>query len=252
MEIIFDNLSDNVLSFSDLALNIEKKKITIVTGKNGSGKSRLLLLIRDELVKEGFNKIGYLAQNPENFFFCNTIYQEILFVLKKNKIHTDYDKKIFGALKMVGLDRSYLDRSPFDISRGEQKKVALAKVLVCNPRILILDEPFTYLDYSSKCKMIKLFRMMKLRYGKTIILATNNTDLALELADDIMALKDGEVAFKGGKFEFFTNHKLLEKFNLDEPKLAEFTNLVKNTKGINLGYRDDINDLIKDIYRFVR
>ena len=250
MEIIFDNLSDDVLKLSDLSINIDKKKITFITGE--SGKSAYLSALYQELTKESANKIGFLTQNAENCFFCNTIYQEILFVLKKKKIRCNYDKKILDSLKMVGLDKSYLTRSPFDISKGEQKKLALAMVLVCNPKILLLDEPFTYLDFSSQVKMVKLFRMMKLRYGRTIIIATNNTDVTLELADDIIALKDGEILFKGGKFDFFTNHQLLKKINIDRPKLIEFTDLVKDIKGINLGYRDDINDLMKDIYRFVR
>ncbi len=132
-----------------------------------------------------------------------------------------------------------------------KKKVALAKALACNPRLFILDEPFTNLDYASKKNLIKLFRMMKLRYGKTFVIASNDTDVALELADEVIGIKDGDIIFKGNKFDLFTNHQLLEKYNIFEPEIVKFINLVKNSKGINLGYRDDINDLMKDIYRFV-
>ena len=263
MEITFDNMKIDTLfncnlKFNDFLFNIDDKKITFIVGKSGSGKSRLLSFIENNAIEEGkiikadVKKIGILRQNPKDFFFCNTIYQEILFALKKKRIRCDYDKKIINSLKMVGLDRSYLNRSPFEISKGEQKKVSLAMVLACNPKLLILDEPFIDLDYASQNKMIKLFRMMKLKYGKTIIIATNNMDVALELADEIIGLKDGKIFFKGDKFDFFTDCQLLEKANLVEPKLIKFTNFVKDTKGINLEYRDDINDLMKDIYRFVR
>lgn len=252
MEIMFKDVSTD-LSFNDLSFNICEKKITFVVGQSGSGKSLLLSLINGDAQHVGDVKsVGFLRQNPENYFFCNTIYEEILYELKKRRKKCDYDKKIVSALKMVGLDKSYLNRSPFEISLGEQKKVAIAMVLACNPKLFILDEPFTNLDYSSKKKLVKLFRMMKLKYGKTFIIATNDTDVALELADEVIGLKDCRIIFQGNKFDLFTNHQLLRKANIFEPEIVRFTNLVKDTKGINLGYRDDINDLMKDIYRFVK
>ena len=249
MAIIFKEASTDDLSF-----NINEKKITFIVGESGSGKSSLLSLINEDISYSGeiVKSIGFLKQNPENYFFCNTIYDEILYELKKKKIKCDYDKKIVSALKMVGLDRSFLNRSPFEISKGEQKKVAIACVLVCNPKFYILDEPFMNLDYSSKKKIVKLFRMMKLKYGKTFVIASSDTNVALELADEVIGFKNGKIVFQGNKFDLFTNHELLSKANILEPEIVKFTNLVKNTKGINLGYRDDINDLMKDIYRFVK
>ncbi len=256
MEIEFKDVSVSLsdYKFKNLLFNIADKKITFVVGKGG--KSLLLSLINGDIPYEGeiiknIKSVYFLKQNPAEFFFCNTIYAEILFEIKKRKIKCDYDKKIISALKMVGLDKSFLNRSPFEISRGEQKKVALAKALACNPRLFILDEPFTNLDYASKKNLIKLFRMMKLRYGKTFVIASNDTDIALELADEVIGVKDGDIIFKGNKFDLFTNHQLLEKYNIFEPEIVKFINLVKDSKGINLGYRDDINDLMKDIYRFV-
>lgn len=256
MEIVFKNVSaGNMLN--NLSFNICEKKITFVVGESGSGKSLLLSLIDGGISYDGeifkdIESVMFLRQNPENFFFCNTVYEEILFELKKRKIKCDYDKKIISSLRMVGLDESFLNRSPFEISKGEQKKTAIAIVLACNPKLFILDEPFSNLDYSSKKKLIKLFRMMKLKYGKTFIIATNDTDIALELADEVIGLKSGKIIFQGNKFDLFANNQLLNDANIYEPKLVSFTNLVKDTKGINLGYRDDINDLMKDIYRFVK
>lgn len=264
MEIIFknvglDGLSDGYVNrvIDDLSFEIKEKKITFILGK--SGKSTILSLINGddipsfgEVIVDGVKSVGFLRQNPEDYFFCNTIYEEILFELKKRRIKCDYDKKIVNALKMVGLDKTYLNRSPFEISKGEQKRVALAMILACNPKLFILDEPFTNLDYSSKKKIIKLFRMMKLRYGKTFIIATNDVDDAFELADEVICLNDGKLAFKGDKYDLFTNTKLLKQADIAKPKIIRFTDLVRDSKGIKLEYRDDINDLMKDIYRFVR
>ena len=128
--------------------------------------------------------------------------------------------------------------------------LALAILLSQKFKVFLLDEPFINLDYESKKNMIKLFRMMKLKYGKTIIIASSDTDIALELADEVMRLNDGKLIFIGNKFDLFTNTKLLD--NIDIPQLIQFSNLVKEKKNINIGFRDDINDLIKDIYRFVK
>ena len=88
--------------------------------------------------------------------------------------------------------------------------------------------------------------------SKTIIIASSDTDLALSLADDVIGLNNGNLIFQGDKFDLFMNTKLLNENNIDEPDIIRFENLVKNDKGIDIGYRDDINDLMKDIYRFVK
>ena len=130
--------------------------------------------------------------------------------------------------------------------------MALAFLLAQKYKVFLLDEPFMDLDFESKKRFIKLFRMMKLKYGKTIIIASSDTDLALSLADDVIGLNNGNLIFQGDKFDLFMNTKLLNENNIDEPDIIRFENLVKNDKGIDIGYRDDINDLMKDIYRFVK
>lgn len=248
---------NNYRIFNELSFEIKSRKNTFIVGESGCGKSLLLSLINGDdlaygeiIIDEGA-KIGFLRQNPEERFFCNTIYEEILFALKKNRVK-NYERRVLESLEIVGLDESYLYRSPFEISKGEQKIVAFAILLACNPNILLLDSPFSNLDFASKKKIIKLLRMMKLKYGKTIIIASDDTDIALELADEVICLKDGDLVFKGNKFDLFTNNKLLKENNITKPRLINFTDLVKVNKGIDIGYRDDINDLMKDIYRFVK
>ena len=257
MEIMFDNVSYRNLKKLSFMLN--ENKITFIVGESGSGKSTLLSLINDDIcdyngniVRENvvFNKIGFLRQNYADYFCFNTIYEEIAFYLKKKRIRNE--KQVIMALKMVGLDESFLNRSPFKISKGEQKKLALAILLAQKFKVFLLDEPFTNLDDESKKNMIKLFRMMKLKYGKTIVIATTDTDTVLSLADEVIGLNNGKVIFKGDKFELFTNKKLIDDYNINEPEIIRFTNLIKDKKNVKMGYRDDINDLMKDIYRFVK
>ena len=254
MEIVLDDVSYNIID--NLSLKINEGRITFIVGKSGSGKSTLLSLINGDLPLEkgnivNFKKCGFLRENFEDSFFCNTIYQDMFFVLRKNGIK-NCDKKILESLKIVGLKNNILDRSFFEISKSQQKKIALACLLSLNYSIYLLDEPFRNLDYASTENLLKLFSMMKFKYGKTIIIASNDTDIALREADEVICLKEGKLFFKGNKFDLFTNTELFKKSDLTLPKLIEFTNLVKENKGIAMGYRDDISDLMKDIYRFVK
>lgn len=257
MEIRFEGVS--YFNLKNLSFSIKESKITFVLGESGSGKSNLLSLISGDVNDyEGdiirnipLNKIGILRQNYFDYFFFNTVYEEFLYILKKRRLKkVNYDIQIIKALEMVGLDESFLNRNLNEISKGEQKKIALAMLLAQKFKVFVLDDPFTNLDFESKRRLIKLFRMMKLKYNKTIIIASNDTDIALSLADEVISLKAGELFFIGNKFDLFTNTKLHN--NIDMPKLIQFSNLVKERKNINIGFRDDINDLIKDIYRFVK
>lgn len=254
MEIKLENVSyDDGMVKNNLSLKFKDNKITFVVGY---GKSELLSLINGDLkydgevIKRNVKRVGFLRQNPEEYFFCNTIYDEFLFKIKKERLNNLDYRKIVNCLKMVGLNESFLKRSPFEISKGEQKRVGLALTLLDNPKLLILDDVFSNLDSLCQKQMIKLFRMLKLRYGKTIIISASNMDVVLELADEVICLKDGNLFFQGDKIDFFTNDDLLDEVKISKPKIIEFIDLVKKRKKINLGYRDDINDLMKDIYRF--
>jgi energy-coupling factor transport system ATP-binding protein len=265
MEIKFNNVNFSYFAdtpfsvevIKNLSVSIFESKITGIIGQSGSGKSTLLKLMAGVLkptsgIITGNRNVGILLQSPEKFFFWDTVYEEIYFNLKKNKIKgKNLLKHISDALKMVGLNDNYLQRSPLELSRGEQKKVALASLLAVNPKILLLDEPLIGLDVSSQKKMIRLFRMLKVRYGKTIIIASNDSDFLHEMCDDIM-LFDGKVISYDDKYSIFSNKNLLISCNVRQPKIMAFIQLVKDKKGINLEWRDDVNDVMKDIYRFVK
>ena len=137
---------------NDLLANVKTKKINFIVGNS---ETLLYSLIDNWKIIEGENyRVGVLNRNFVDYFFCNTVYEEILFILMKNRVK-NYYKKITEVLKIVYLDESILKKSPFEISKGEQKKLALAKILVCNPKVLILYEPFLNLDSSSRSGLIK-------------------------------------------------------------------------------------------------
>lgn len=244
----------------NINIEFEKGKITSIIGKSGSGKTTMLELIssiisptKGEIILENKNKIGFLFQFPEEQFFNQTVSKELEVVLKLNEYKTkDKYKRISDALKMVGLDDSYLNVNPFELSNGEKRKVALASILILNPDILLLDEPTNGLDIKSKNELIRLIRLLKKRYNKTIIIASHDMDFIHSITDYIFVLDNKQIIMEGDKYSIFKKESELNKINIKVPKIIEFSNRVLKNKKIKIGYRDDINDLIKDIYRYVK
>lgn len=255
---------------SNLDMTISGNKITAIIGGAGSSKSTILKLLggiikpscgsisicngKNTLDIGGYKtRIGIVCQDLENLFFCDTVEKEILFALKDLSFgSTSLEKRVSDSLRMVGLDDSYLKRNPLDLSRGEQKRLGLATVLAFNPKVIILDEVSLDLDPAGRKHLIKLIRMMKIRYKKTIIISSMDSDFVHAIADDIYVVSSGSVVFHGDKYQVFTNGELLSKCKIRAPKLIEFSNIVMQRKHVNIGYRDDINDLLKDIYRYVK
>lgn len=261
-------------AIQDVSVTFEEEKIHGIIGKSGSGKTTLielmnaLMLPTDGKIEVGSRvisknrkvanmnqmryKIGLVFQFPEEQFFCSTVQKEIAFGMEYfKKSASDIQKHICDALKMVQLDDSYLDRNPFSLSSGEMRKVAIASVLAFNPKVIILDEPTIGLDFESKENLVKILKMLKKRYHKTIVIATHDTDLLHRIADHIVVLEDGKIVLEGNKYEVFT-HPNLENYGVKRPHIIEFEKMVWDKKQIKIGFRDDINDLMKDVYRYVK
>ena len=243
----------------NISFNIEKSKITGVAGSSDSFKSTLVDLISGLILpqsgiietSEKYDKIGIVYQDVDDQFMFDNIKKQFILTLKSHKVKNP-EKKIFDSLKMFGLNKKILNKNYYELSTSEQKKISLALVLSYNPRILILDEVFTNLDNKSKESLIKIIRMMKIRYNKTIVLFSKDVDIIHRLCDNVLLINKGKIINSGNKYEVFSNEKDMKKCNLELPKLIKFSNIVKENKKIDIGYRDDINDLMKDIYRFVR
>lgn len=254
----FTNKVFNTQILEDINLNIKTGLITTIVGASGSGKTTLAEII-DLLVipssgnvkYNSKNKVGLVFQNPEEQFFASTVEKEIEFGLNYlNKDISKIKKKVQDALIMVNLNPNYLNRNPFSLSCGEKRKVAIASVLAFNPEIIILDEPTLGLDKKSQKSLIKIIKLLKNRYNKTIIVITKDTELAHIISDEVVVLNEGKIVLQGNKYEVFTED--ISKYGLKKPKIIEFEQLVYKEKNIKLLYRDDINDLMKDVYRNVK
>lgn len=255
MGVVLDDISyyDEI---KNVSLKIEDKKIYGIIGSSGSGKSSLADLIYGGVYpSSGYVivdcKVGMVYQKISEQFFYDNIKDEFIFNLKINGIY-DVVKKMNDAIKMVGFNSNILNKSIYELSLSEQKRISLAIVLACNPDIVILDDLFFGLDGKTCDNLIRIVRLLKVRYGKTIIIVSRDSDLIYSVCDSVFVLKDGSLIKNGDKYVIFKDEFLLKKCGLAVPKLVDFSNMVLNMKGINIGYRNDINDLVKDIYRFVR
>lgn len=282
MEIVFDKVSYSYLAgtplqveaLKEVSTTIKSKQINALIGPSGSGKSTMIELInglilptkgivhvgkhrlRNNIRIVNSNKlrfeIGVVFQNPEEQFFQKTVKKEIEFGMKYfgykiNKI----EDRTKDALKMVGLDDTFLERDPFKLSGGEKRRVAIATVLAFNPEVIIFDEPTNGLDSTSKEMLIKLIKLLKTKYGKTIIVVSHDVDTLYKFVDNVIILSNGKILAEGNKFEVFKNVDFLTKNGVKVPRIVEFIRKVKEKTGKYLGDIDDVNDLIKEIYQNV-
>ncbi len=260
-----------------VSINFPEGKITSIIGRSGSGKTTIAELINALLFpsegtieygsfllsSKGIQNnheinnlrvnIGLIFQFPEEQFFNMTVKDEISFGMKYFKYKTkDIDNRVKNSLKLVGLSEEYENRNPFTLSSGEKRKVAIASILAFNPKVIILDEPTIGLDALGKKNLIQLIRKLKMRLNKTIIIISHDIDLVHAVSDNVILLDKGKVITEGDKYTVFKNEELFKEYGMHIPKMIEFSNLVFRKKGIKIGYRDEINDLIKDIYRYVK
>ena len=266
MEIILNNI--DVGPFKNLNLCVFDNKITAIIGSNGSGKSILAEMIATTRKPEkglyiidgnkidlnsknvNFNQlrfdVGIVMQNLRTQFFEGTVEEHILYQLKVYN-YKKCEKRVLDSLKMVDLSYEYLKRKIKTLSDTEIFKVMLATVLSINPDVIVLDDPSCFLDKNEIDKLIKLLKIMKIKYNKTIVITSINAYFVLKLADYIYVIDNGKIVMHGEKYEVFNNEKLKD-MDIHIPEIIEFQNKFLKTIKSSINYRDNVNDLIKDIY----
>ena len=270
VEYIYDKTKTKVLQ--DINVTFSTGKIIGIIGPMSSGKTTLLELIAGKrfpskgkislgeyaITKQGissdsenfYSNVGFLSQFPENKFLHDSIRKELDVAMERHNCHnSSRERHMEKALTIVGLGSSYLTRDPFSLSNGEMRRVSLACALSYNPKIIVLDEPFIGLDSADRKNLVTILTMIKSRYQKTIVIASNDVDFLNKIADEIVILKNGKVLLFGNKQEVFKNIEILEKEEIPLPNITEFENYVLKSKKVHLGHRSEVNDLVKDILR---
>ena len=207
--------------------------------------------LEKENVKWIRKEVSIIHQDYHKQFFTNNVSEEFSFVISMLDYKpSNKDKKMEQALLLVGLDNSYLDRDISTLSSAEVKLVQVAVSLIHNPNIIIFDEPFIDLDLVNQRRLIKLIKLLKEKYNKTLIISSNNSDILYELTDDVVILKKGRILAADSTNKVYQNFKLLEENDIEIPHLILFTKLARNKK-VKLSFHHDIRDLIKDVYKHV-
>ncbi len=229
----------------DIDLDIKEGSYTALVGHTGSGKSTLLqhlnallkptsgkVWIGDrEITPETNNKnlkpirkkVGIVFQFPEAQLFEETVEKDIAFGPKNFGV-SEEEAKILAKenLKLVGLDESYLERSPFDLSGGQMRRVAIAGVLAMEPEVLVLDEPTAGLDPQGRKEMLEMFERLHQEKNITIILVTHLMDDVANFADYVYVLEKGKIVKRGTPEEVFQDVAWLQEKQLGVPTAAEF------------------------------
>ena len=152
---------------------------------------------------------------------------------------------------IVGLNDKYLTRNISSLSSSEKKLLELSTVLLINPKILLLDEPFINMDNKNEKKLARLLDQLNDRFNINVVIASNDSNILYKYTKKVILLKDNKVFMEGDTKEVYSDVLLLKKNNFDIPEIVEFVYLAKKKKNVKIDYHRDIRDLIKDIYKHV-
>ncbi|MFC6347897.1 energy-coupling factor ABC transporter ATP-binding protein [Vagococcus carniphilus] len=229
----------------DINLEIPSNSYTAIVGHTGSGKSTLLqhlnallkptkgsVTIGDRVITPETNnknlkpirkKVGIVFQFPESQLFEETVALDIAFGPKNFGVSEEESLKLAkDMLDLVGLDESYMEKSPFDLSGGQMRRVAIAGVLAMEPEVVILDEPTAGLDPRGRKDMMDMFYRLHKEKGINIILVTHLMDDVAEYADYMVVLEKGKIHKKGHPREIFSDVTWLKEKQLGVPTATNF------------------------------
>ena len=248
-------------ALEDVDFTIPSGEFAAIIGHTGSGKSTLLMHLnglmkptkgcvladgidineKTKEAREARRKIGLVFQYPEYQLFEETVLKDVCFAPKNYGFTPEEcEEKAIAALKLVGIDPdAKRDVSPFELSGGEKRRVAIAGVLAMEPQVLILDEPTAGLDPKGHKDILDMVEKVRRDRNLTILLVSHNMDDAARMADRVLVLDKGHLAMNGTPREVFSHHKELHEIGLGAPSSSELLYLLKE-KGLNV--RTDIFD----------
>ena len=252
MGIILDNVSYTYqegtpfasAALSDVSLTIEDGSYTAIIGHTGSGKSTILQLLNGLLVptkgsvrvfdtlitSTSVNKqirqirkqVGLVFQFAENQIFEETVLKDVAFGPQNFGVSVEEAEAIAREkLALVGIDESLFERSPFELSGGQMRRVAIAGILAMEPSILVLDEPTAGLDPIGRKELMTLFEKLH-QDGITIVLVTHLMDDVAEFADQVYVMEKGRLVKSGAPSLVFQNLEFMENIQLGVPKITRF------------------------------
>lgn len=241
-------------ALDNINLEIKKGEFVAIIGHTGCGKSTLIQhfngllkpeegkiyingeLVNDSNIKEMRKKVGLVFQYPEYQLFETTVYKDIAFGIKSEKLSKEEEyERVKSALLKTGLTEDLLEKSIYDLSGGQKRRVAIAGIIVMDPEILVLDEPAAGLDPAGRDEILGFAKKLRDESGITIILVSHSMEDVAKLADKIIVMNDSTVEMIGTPREVFKNKNRLREIGLGVPQMAEvFDEIGKNLPDIGI------------------
>lgn len=228
----------------DISFNAEKNEIIGVIGHTGSGKSTFIQHLnglikptegtvivdgKDIWAKE--NKpnlrqvkfaVGLCFQYPEHQIFEETVFDEIAFGPKQMGLDAqEIKERVYESMDFVGLKREYEDKSPFDMSGGQKRRVAIASIIAMKPKVLILDEPCAGLDPKGRNVILDLVKQYQSKQGNTVIFVSHSMEDVAKIADRVLVLKDGKAAMLDTVENVYSRGRELKEMGLNVPEVTD-------------------------------
>lgn len=261
-------------ALDNINLNIENGEFIGLIGHTGSGKSTLIqhlnglvkptsgkIVIDDaDITSKEVNlrtirqKVGLVFQYPEYQLFEETVYKDVAFGPRNLGLdEEEISIRVKEALEIVGLDYNYVkDRSPFDLSGGQRRRVAIAGVLAMQPKILILDEPTAGLDPKGRDEILGQIKKLHDAYSITVILVSHSMEDVARLVDRLIVMNRGKIVATGSPREVFREVEMLENIGLAVPQV---TYLMKKLKSMGKDVSDEVftvEEAKKELLKLIR
>jgi energy-coupling factor transport system ATP-binding protein len=285
MGIRFNEVTHQYSSFSNIQasaiykINLEiqdKHEFIALVGHTGSGKTTLAkhmnalifpskgsMEIFGKVITQKRNKkisyneirqnVGLVFQFPEYQLFEETVLKDVMFGPMNFHIEKDEAKKLAQeAIRLVGLDESYYNRNPYNLSGGEKKRVSIAGILAMDPKVLVLDEPTSGLDPHGKKVLMELFLSIHKETDKSIIIITHDMDLVYEYFKRTVVMNEGRLIFDGDTEDLFRDEKLINQY-LDYPNSIKLLKHLNKTHKLKLNvFQKTAKDVVAEIKRVVK
>lgn len=243
-------------ALNNINLHIKDGEFVGIIGHTGSGKSTLIQHFNGLLkptagrvvvngmdtsgknLKELRKQVGVVFQYPEHQLFEETVYKDLAFgMIKMGFPKSKIEENILKAIKAVGLGEEVLQKSPFELSGGQKRRVAIAGILVMEPRILVLDEPAAGLDPRGRDEIYGYIKELHNESGITVILVSHNMEDIARLAQRVVVLNKGSLEVEGNVREIFADVERLERIGLSAPQI---TYLMKKLKTLEPSIKDSV------------
>lgn len=228
-------------ALKDVSFKVDDGEFIGVIGQTGSGKSTLMQHLNgllkanhgtiyydgqdiydsDFSLKELRSRVGLVFQYPEHQLFEENVFKDVCFgPLNLGLSKKDAELMAYNALKLVNVKDEYFYASPFDLSGGEKRRVAIAGVLAMNPRVLILDEPTAGLDPKGREEILDLILKLKHENNMTVILVSHSMDDVAEYVDRLIVMNNGMIVMDAGVHEVFSHYDELTEIGLSVPQVT--------------------------------